>query len=71
MSDVLLELTDNELEVLRGMSRGELQSSIARRIGLSESRVDQLVASIKMKFDAPTQTAAVARAVKKGLVDPE
>lgn len=71
MSDALLELTENELEILRGMTRGELQVSIAKRLGISNRRVDQLVASIRKKFDAPTSTSAVARAVKQGYVDPE
>jgi len=66
-----LHFTPRELEVLGGLVRGDLQVSIAERLGISERFVERLVVQIKRKLgDAPTSAAAVGRAVSLGLVDP-
>lgn len=65
------DLTDKEMEVLRGLCRGDKQELIASNMGVTVRWVEYLVSSIKQKFDAQTPTTAVVRAIQSGVVKPE
>ena len=61
-------LTRRELEVLEQIAAGYSDREIADRLFLSRRTVNTHVASILSKFDVPTRAAAIARAVRDGLI---
>ena len=63
------DLTDAELEVLRGLKDGLGQSAIAARLGIAESTVKQRAIKACNKLGAKTRTQAVAIAVARNYFD--
>jgi DNA-binding CsgD family transcriptional regulator len=63
-----LALTRRERDVLRWLVEGDSNPQIAARLSISDRTVDNHVASILAKLDLPSRTAAVAFAVRHGLV---
>lgn len=61
-------LTQREIEVLRLMSEGESNKTIAWRLGISEHTVKFHVASIMAKLEAGSRTEAVTRGLRQGLI---
>jgi DNA-binding NarL/FixJ family response regulator len=64
-------LTDRELQVLQGIVRGELQTEMAMKLGISVRRVEVLVSRIKIKFEASSSASAASKAVGMGVVNIE
>jgi DNA-binding NarL/FixJ family response regulator len=62
-------LTAREREVLELVATGATNPEVAARLYLSERTVAHHVSALLRKLDAPTRTAAVARARQLGLVD--
>ena len=65
------ELTEKEMLVLQGLTRGDTQAAMAYRLHVSQRRIEDIVQAIKEKFEAPSSTNAVAKAVKFRVVDPD
>lgn len=63
----LAALTEREREVLRCVSQGNNNRSVAEALGISEHTAKRHVANILMKLDLPTRTAAAALAARHGL----
>ena len=63
------ELTEAELDVLRGLKDGLGQAAIAARLGISESTVKQRALKACSKLGAQTRTQAVAIAVARNYFD--
>ncbi len=63
------ELTDRELDVLRGLKDGLGQSAIAQELGISESTVKQRAQKACVKLGAQNRTQAVAIAVARNYFD--
>lgn len=63
------ELTDAELDVLRGLKDGLGQSAIATQLGIAESTVKQRAQKACGKLGAKTRTQAVAIAVARNYFD--
>jgi len=61
-------LTTREVEVLRLISEGLSNQAIAARLYISEHTVHRHVANTLSKLDAPSRSAAVAHAVRLGLL---
>lgn len=61
-------LTPREVEVLAGLASGMTQKEVASSLGISPTRVQQLVASIRRKVGANT-TLQVAWHVPSGPSD--
>ncbi len=61
-------LTEREMEVLKGIVRGDLQTAMAKRMGISVRRVEYYVSRIKQKFDASSSASAASKAVGMGVV---
>jgi LuxR family maltose regulon positive regulatory protein len=61
-------LTARELEVLRLAAAGESNTAIAGRLVVSLHTVKKHLTHILAKLDAPSRTAAVARARERGLI---
>ena len=64
-----IQLTDGELDVLRGLKDGLGQSEIAEVLGLSESAVKQRCIKACTKLQAKTRAQAVAIAVARNYFD--
>jgi DNA-binding NarL/FixJ family response regulator len=64
----LLPLTTRECEVLRLVAEGKSDRAIAQELVLSEHTVHRHVANILGKLGCPSRSAAVARALRDGLV---
>jgi len=62
------ELTERELEVLRGVAQGERSKEIALRLGISERTVKAHLASIYNRLGVDSRAAAIAVAAQKGLL---
>ncbi|HTX91562.1 MAG TPA: response regulator transcription factor [Anaerolineales bacterium] len=62
------ELTERELEVLRGVAQGERSKEIALRLGISERTVKAHLASIYSRLGVDSRAAAIAVAAQKGLL---
>ncbi len=60
------ELTERELEVLRGVASGERSKEIALRLGITERTVKAHLASIYNKLGVDSRAAAIAVAAQKG-----
>ncbi|MBV9742650.1 MAG: response regulator transcription factor [Acidobacteriia bacterium] len=61
-------LTQRELEVLRMLSEGEPNKTIAWKLGISEHTAKFHVASILTKLNASSRAEAVAIGIRKGLI---
>jgi DNA-binding NarL/FixJ family response regulator len=61
-------LTPREAEVLRLVADGLSTAGIARQLVLSEHTVHRHVANILTRLDQPTRAAAVAQAVREGML---
>ena len=61
-------LSEREREVLSLVADGLSDKEVAQRLGLSAHTVHRHVANILAKLDAPSRTAAVASAVRRGLI---
>lgn len=61
-------LSRRELEVIRLIAEGLSNQAIAGRLGISEHTVHRHVANILTRLDAPSRSAAVARAAQLGLL---
>ena len=64
-------LTPRQLNVLMLMATGLQNKEIANRMDLSVSTVKQHISGIMLRLDANTHTAAVIKAQKLRLIDPE
>ena len=64
-------LTPQQLNVLKLMATGLQNKEIANCMDLSVSTVKQHISGIMLRLDANTRTAAVIKAQKLGLIDPE
>lgn len=63
------QLTRRERSVLSALVRGDRNKTIAHTLGITERTVKAHVASIYAKLGVATRTAAVARAIRDGLVE--
>lgn len=61
-------LTVRELEVLRLVATGKTNQAVANELSLAVKTIDRHVASILMKLDVPSRTAATAFAYDHGLL---
>ena len=61
-------LTPREIQVLELLAEGLSNKGIAARLGISDQTVKFHVASIAGKLDAPSRTAIVRLAVRRGLI---
>lgn len=66
--DEALSLTPRERDVLAGAAAGSTNRVIARGLGVSEDTVKDTMARILAKLDVPDRTAAVAIALRRGLL---
>jgi NarL family two-component system response regulator YdfI len=64
-------LTHRELQVLEAVTDGEKTRQVAQRFGISERTVKAHLASIYAKLDVDSRAAAVAKAIRRGLVPDE
>ena len=62
------DLTERELEVLKGVAQGERSKEIAVRLGISERTVKAHLASIYNRLGVDSRAAAIAVAAQKGLL---
>lgn len=62
-------LSPRELEVLRGIARGQSNKIIGAALGISESTVKNHVKSILGKLDAGDRTDAVVIALRRGYIN--
>jgi DNA-binding NarL/FixJ family response regulator len=63
------ELTARELEILKGVARGDGNKEIASALGLSSHTVRNHLADVMAKLGAQDRTHAVTIAVQRGLID--
>jgi DNA-binding NarL/FixJ family response regulator len=61
-------LTRREQEILERLARGATNATIAGTLHLSERTVSHHVSAVLRKLDAPTRTAAVDAARRRGLL---
>lgn len=61
-------LTPREIQILERFASGETQSEVAVALFLSPHTIDSHVRKIYRKLGVRTQAAAVARAIKRGLI---
>jgi NarL family two-component system response regulator YdfI len=64
-----IEVSERELEILKGVARGERSKEIALRLGISERTVKAHLASIYNKLGVDSRAAAIAAAAQKGWLD--
>ena len=62
------DLTERELEVLRGVAQGERSKEIALRLGITERTVKAHLASIYNRLGVDSRAAAIAVAAQKGIL---
>ena len=62
------DLTERELEVLRGVAQGERSKEIAFRLGITERTVKAHLASIYNRLGVDSRAAAIAVASQKGIL---
>lgn len=67
-SDLILELTARELEILKLIAQGKRNQEIADILYLSRATVRNYITSILFKLHANSRTEAAMIAVRKGLV---
>jgi len=63
-----LHLTRRELEVLRLVAEGQTDREVAEALVISPRTVNRHLSNIFVKLDVPGRAAAVAYAVRQGLV---
>ena len=63
-----VDLTERELEVLRGVAQGERSKEIAFRLGITERTVKAHLASIYNRLGVDSRAAAIAVAAQKGIL---
>jgi NarL family two-component system response regulator YdfI len=66
--DLVEELTEREVEVLRMLAEGFANKEIASRMGISDHTVKFHISSILAKLGASSRTEAVTIGVRKGLI---
>lgn len=64
-----MELTNREKEVLKLLVQGYFQKDIARQLGLSISRVQDIKSSIRKKWGVESEMQFFLTALKKGYFD--
>jgi two-component system NarL family response regulator len=62
-------LTNRETEILRHVADGQPDGEIAQVLHLSESTVKTHLRSVYSKLDVPSRAAAVAVALRSGIID--
>jgi NarL family two-component system response regulator YdfI len=62
------DLTERELEVLRGVAQGERSKEIAMRLGITERTVKAHLASIYNRLGVDSRAAAIAVAAQRGIL---
>jgi DNA-binding NarL/FixJ family response regulator len=62
-------LTSRETEILRLVADGRPDGDIAQSLHLSESTVKTHLRSVYSKLDVPSRAAAVAVALRNGIID--
>jgi DNA-binding NarL/FixJ family response regulator len=65
---VAVELSEEEMTVLRLLSGGCDNYQISRRMGVSRSTVKRITVRVQSKLGATTRTQAVFIAAKQGLI---
>jgi NarL family two-component system response regulator YdfI len=65
---ISVDLTERELEVLRGVAQGERSKEIAFRLGITERTVKAHLASIYNRLGVDSRAAAIAVAAQKGIL---
>jgi NarL family two-component system response regulator YdfI len=63
-----VDLTERELEVLRGVAQGERSKEIAVRLGITERTVKAHLASIYNRLGVDSRAAAIAVAAQRGIL---
>ena len=63
-----MHLTQRELEVLRLVAQGHTDREIAETLVISHRTVNRHLSNIFVKLDVPGRAAAVAYAIRKGMV---
>ena len=63
------ELTPRQLEVMQLYANGGSRRNIAKELFITEETVKSHVKEIKLRLSAPTITAAVVVALRKGLIN--
>jgi DNA-binding NarL/FixJ family response regulator len=66
--DLIEELTEREIEVLRMMSEGFANKEIASRMGISDHTVKFHISSILAKLAVSSRTEAVTAGIRNGLI---
>jgi DNA-binding NarL/FixJ family response regulator len=66
--EIMEELTDREVEVLRMLAEGFSNKEIASRLGISDHTVKFHISSILAKLGASSRTEAVTVGVRNGLI---
>lgn len=66
--ELVEELTDREIEVLRMLAEGFSNKEIASRMGISDHTVKFHISSILSKLEASSRTEAVTMGIRKGLI---
>lgn len=61
-------LTQREEEVLRALTDGLIKKEIADRLSISQHTVDMHLRAVYRKLHVRTQTEAVSKAIRKGLI---
>jgi two-component system, NarL family, nitrate/nitrite response regulator NarL len=64
----LLSLSPRELDILRGIARGESNKEIARTLGIAETTVKVHVQNVLRKLDVSSRVQAAVVATERGLV---
>jgi DNA-binding CsgD family transcriptional regulator len=67
-ADLVSRLTGKELEILKMTAQGLTDKEIAARLHRSEHTIHRHVANILLRLDLPSRTAAVAYALREGLL---
>jgi DNA-binding NarL/FixJ family response regulator len=62
-------LSDREIEILRGVARGQPNKIIAAELAISENTVKNHIKSILSKLEADDRTHAVTIALKRGYIE--
>lgn len=67
-SDLILDLTPRELEILKLIAQGKRNQEIADELCLARATVRNYISNILFKLHANSRTEAAMIAVKKGLI---
>jgi DNA-binding CsgD family transcriptional regulator len=66
--DICIKLSKRECETLRLLIQGETQAQIANRLGISRRMVNRHIESLRKKTNTKSTIAAVAYAIRRGLI---